>query len=115
MVGSTVGRGRSPVLTRCWFTAARVALVIVSIICCAGKGENPRLPYAVHVARAVPKRGCELVAGGGLTLGGRRGYMLFEGGTVALCHRLDLGRGKNEEKLAGDTDSRCRSLLEHPS
>ena len=42
--GSTVGRNRSPVLTRYWFTAARVALVIVSINCCVGEEKNPRLP-----------------------------------------------------------------------
>ena len=67
------------------------------------------------MARAVPTRACELVAGGGGMLGDRRGYVLFEGGMVTLCHRSDLGRGKNAEKLTLNTDSRCQSLAEHPN
>ena len=40
--GSTVGRGRSTALTRCWFTAVGVALMIVSINCCEGRGKKNR-------------------------------------------------------------------------
>ena len=65
------------------------------------------------MARAVPTRACELAVGGGMTLGDRRDYVLSEGGTMALRHRLYLGRGKNAGKLALNTGSRCRSLPEH--
>ena len=74
--------------------------MIVSINSYVGRGENFRLPYGVHVVRTVPKRGCELIVAEGVALNYRRGYVLFEGETVALCHRPDLGRDKNAEKLA---------------
>ena len=37
--GSAVGCGNSPALTKCWLTAASVALVIVSIKSCVWRGE----------------------------------------------------------------------------
>ena len=49
---------------------------------------------------------------GGRPLGVRHDYVLFEGGTVALCHRSIRGRRKNPEKLAIKTGRRGRSFAE---
>ena len=38
--GSTVGRGNSPALIKCWLNAASVAFVIVSISSRVGRGER---------------------------------------------------------------------------
>ena len=76
-------------LPRYWVTAARVVLVSVSINCCVTGGEKPSF---IHVAHSVSTRVCTLAVGGGGALGVRRDYVLFEGGTVALYHRLGRGR-----------------------
>ena len=53
-----------------------------------------------NVARAVPRRGCDLFVAEGVALDIRRGCVQFAVGMVARCHRLGLGRDKIAERLA---------------
>ena len=50
-----------------------------------------------------------------MPLGVRHDYVLFEGETVARCHRPDQGCDKNARKLALNTGSRGWSLAEYPN
>ena len=111
--GSTVVLGRSPALTRCWVTAARVAFVSVFINCCVTGGQKSS--FTIRGPRGTSGSNTGVYAGSRRrrTPGVRRHHVLFEGGTVALYHRSGRGRGKNAGNLALNTGSRCQLFAEH--
>ena len=107
--------GRSPMLAKSWFTAARAVLVIVSTNWCVAGGEKSSFKGVGARDACDPNAGvCVGSRRGGGLVGVQYYFKLSSGVTVGLFHRSGRGRGKNA-LLSSDIGSRRRSHAGFPS